>query len=103
MAQDDRRRVYMYFQFRSGWRSQFLEADLQTPPPCRLHFTSSEKAMELVERGDGIKPQTPVAVGLYFREQSLAYFRHKLICPPNGDWSYNERCPTHSEYRRSSR
>ena len=29
--QDDRYRVYMYFQYRNGWHCQFLEADLKTP------------------------------------------------------------------------
>src|ERR1035438_8471869 len=41
--------------------------------------------------------QTRIAVSLYFREQSLAYFIPKPICPHIGDWSFNERCPTHSE------
>ena len=47
----------MYFQCRDGWHCQFLEADLKTPLPRRLHFTSSEKVMELVERRGGIKDQ----------------------------------------------
>jgi hypothetical protein len=42
--------VYLSFQFREGWQCQFLEADLQTPLPKKLHFASSDKVVELVER-----------------------------------------------------
>jgi hypothetical protein len=55
--QDDRRRVYMYFQFRNGWNCQFLEEDLKTSLPRKLHFTSADKVVELVERGGGITDQ----------------------------------------------
>jgi hypothetical protein len=55
--QDDRRRVYMYFQDRKGWNCQFLEADLKTALPVKLHFASSDKVVELVERGGGISDQ----------------------------------------------
>jgi hypothetical protein len=55
--EDDRHRVYMYFQFRNGWQCQFLEADLKTPLPRRLQFTSADKVVELVNRGGGIKDQ----------------------------------------------
>jgi hypothetical protein len=55
--QDDRRRVYMYFQCRNGWQCQFLEADLKTALPKKLHFTSAAKVIELVERGGGITEQ----------------------------------------------
>jgi hypothetical protein len=47
----------MYFQYRNGWQCQFLEKDLKTSLPRRLHFTSSEKVIELVERGGGITDQ----------------------------------------------
>ena len=47
----------MSFQDRHGWQCQFLEADLQTPLPRRLHFTSPDKIIELVERGGGYKDQ----------------------------------------------
>ena len=57
MDPNDRHRVYMSFQDRHGWQCQFLEADLQTPLPKRLHFTSSDKIIELVERGGGFKDQ----------------------------------------------
>jgi len=57
MAQDDRHRVYMYFQDRNGWHCQFLEKDLKTSLPRKLHFTSADKVIELVERGGGIKDQ----------------------------------------------
>jgi hypothetical protein len=53
----DRHRVYMSFQDRHGWQCQFLEADLQTPLPKRLHFASSDKVVALVERGDGLPDQ----------------------------------------------
>ena len=57
MTPDDCHRVYMYFQDRNGWQCQFLEKDLKTSLPRRLHFTSSEKVIELVERGGGITDQ----------------------------------------------
>ena len=55
--QDQTHRVYLSFQDRHGWQCQFLEADLQTPLPKRLHFSSSDKVVELVERGGGITDQ----------------------------------------------
>jgi hypothetical protein len=51
---DDRRRVYMSFQCRGGWHCQFMEADLKTALPRKLHFTSANKVIELVERGGGL-------------------------------------------------
>jgi hypothetical protein len=57
MDQDDRHRVYMSFMDRHGWQCQFLEADLKTPLPKRLHFASPDKIIELVERGGGFKDQ----------------------------------------------
>ena len=50
-------RVYMSFMDRQGWQCQFLEADLQTPLPKRLHYASSAKVVELIERGGGITDQ----------------------------------------------
>jgi hypothetical protein len=47
MAQDERHRVYMSFQDRNGGRFQFLEADLKTPLPRRLHFSSADKIIKL--------------------------------------------------------
>jgi hypothetical protein len=55
--QDDRHRVSMYFQDRRGWHCQFLEADLKTALLKKLHFTSPDKVVELVERGGGITDQ----------------------------------------------
>jgi hypothetical protein len=55
MPQDDRRRVYMSFMDRHGWQCQFLEADLKTPLPRKLNFTSSNKIAELIERAGGFK------------------------------------------------
>ena len=52
--QDDRRRVYMSFMDRKGWQVQFLEQDLKTPLPRKLHFASPDKVVELVERGGGL-------------------------------------------------
>ncbi|MGP8271757.1 MAG: hypothetical protein ACLQLH_16970 [Terracidiphilus sp.] len=57
MSQPARHRVYMSFQDRHGWQCQFLEADLRTPLPKRLHFSSSDKIIELVERGTGFPDQ----------------------------------------------
>jgi len=42
MAQDERHRVYMSFQDRRGWQVQFLEADLKTALPRKLHFASAD-------------------------------------------------------------
>jgi hypothetical protein len=53
----DRHRVYMCFQYRAGWDCQFLEADLKTSLGRHLTFKSSEKIVELVERGGGFKDQ----------------------------------------------
>jgi hypothetical protein len=47
----------MSFMDRRGWQCQFLEADLKTPLPKRLHFTSPDKIIELVERGGGLPDQ----------------------------------------------
>ena len=47
----------MSFQFRNGWQCQFLEIDLKTPLPRKLHFISAAKVIELVERGGGITDQ----------------------------------------------
>ena len=57
MAEDDRRRVYLYFQFSNGWQCQFLEADLKTSLPRKPHFTSADKVIELLERGGGLTDQ----------------------------------------------
>lgn len=54
MAQNDRHRVSMYFQDRSGWQCQFLEADLKTSLPRKLRFTSADKVIELVRRSGGL-------------------------------------------------
>ena len=51
MAQDDRRRVCLYFQFRSGWECQFLEKDLKTSLPRKLRLASSDKEVVLVDHG----------------------------------------------------
>jgi hypothetical protein len=53
--QDQTHRVYLSFQFRDDWRCQFLEQDLKTPLPRKLHFASPDKIVELVERGGGFK------------------------------------------------
>ena len=42
---------------RHGWQYQFLEANLKTPLPKRLHVTSPEKVVELVKRGGGLPDQ----------------------------------------------
>ena len=56
-SEDQRHRVYMSFIDRHGWQCQFLEADLKTPLPKRLHFSSPDKIIELVERGGGLRDQ----------------------------------------------
>jgi hypothetical protein len=47
----------MSFQDRNGWHCQFLERDLKTTLPRKLHFKSSDKVIELVERGGGFTSQ----------------------------------------------
>ena len=53
-SQEVRHRVYMSFQCRYGWHCQFLEQDLKTPLPRKVHFKSAEKVIELVVRGGGL-------------------------------------------------
>jgi hypothetical protein len=55
--QDQTHRVYLSFQLRDGWYCQFLEEDLKTPLPRRLHFASPQKIIELVEHGGGFPDQ----------------------------------------------
>jgi hypothetical protein len=44
----------MSFMDRKGWQVQFLEQDLKTPLPRKLHFASPDKIIKLVERGGGL-------------------------------------------------
>ena len=55
MNPNDRHRVYMSFMDRHGWQCQFLEGNLKTPLPKRLHFTFPNKIIELVARGGGLR------------------------------------------------
>ena len=64
----DRHRVYASFQVRHGRQYQFLEANLKTPLPRRLHFASSDRIgaaglgrNEPGERGSGIRYAHPAA------------------------------------------
>lgn len=57
MPQEQRHRVYLSFQLRNGWHCQFLEPDLKTSLPRKLHFTSSDKVIELIERAGGFTDQ----------------------------------------------
>lgn len=43
-------RVYMYYMLREGWMCQFLEEDLKTPLPRRLHFRDPGKIRAIVEK-----------------------------------------------------
>jgi hypothetical protein len=50
----DRNRVYMSFMRSRGcWYCQFLEPDLITSLPRTLNFATSDKVIELIERGGG--------------------------------------------------
>ena len=40
----------MYYMLREGWMCQFLEEDLKTPLPRRLHFREAEKIRTIVEK-----------------------------------------------------
>lgn len=44
------RRVYMYYMFRQDWMCQFLEEDLKTPLPRRLHFKDAEKIRTIIDK-----------------------------------------------------
>ncbi len=57
MPSEQPHRVYLSFQLRDGWLCQFLEADLKTALPRKLHFASPDKLIELVERGGGFTDQ----------------------------------------------
>jgi hypothetical protein len=54
---ESRHKVYMSFFDRRGWYCQFLEADLKTSLPRKLHFASPDKIIQLVERGGGFPDQ----------------------------------------------
>lgn len=41
----------MSFMYQKGWYCQFLEADLKTPLPRKLHFRTEAKVRELAGRG----------------------------------------------------
>jgi len=43
-------RVYMYYMLRECWMCQFLEEDLKTALPRRLHFRDAEKIRAIVEK-----------------------------------------------------
>lgn len=40
----------MYYMLRQNWMCQFLEEDLKTPLPRRLHFKSPEKIRSIVDK-----------------------------------------------------
>jgi hypothetical protein len=84
-SHDDRHRVYMSFQDRYGWQCQFLEADLKTPLPRKLHFTSPDKIVELVERGGGFPNQE----SRLMLEQGIAMGRGGVLTSPTRVSSYD--------------
>jgi hypothetical protein len=43
-------RVYMYYMLRDGWICQFLEEDLKTPLPRKLHFSNPENIRKIVDK-----------------------------------------------------
>jgi hypothetical protein len=42
----------MYYMLSNDWYCQFLEADLKTPLPRKFRFSTSDKVVELAERGE---------------------------------------------------
>lgn len=48
-------RVYMSFMSRNGWYCQFLEEDLRTPLPKKLHFKAQAKLIELAQRAGAFR------------------------------------------------
>ena len=40
----------MYYMYRTDWMCQFLEEDLKTPLPKRLHFQSPAKIRAIVDK-----------------------------------------------------
>jgi hypothetical protein len=49
--------VFLTFQCRNGWHFQFLEQELKTSLPRRLHFTASDEVVKLAELAGGITDQ----------------------------------------------
>jgi len=50
------RRVYVSFMlYAELWNCQFLEEDLKTSLPRKLNLSTSDKVIELIRRGGGIK------------------------------------------------
>jgi hypothetical protein len=45
----------MSFMQNQGWRCQFLEADLKTPLPRKLTFSSPDKILQLAEHAGALK------------------------------------------------
>ena len=47
----------MSFQCRNAWQCQLLEQDLKIPLPRKLHFATSNKVVQLVQRAGGFTDQ----------------------------------------------
>lgn len=45
----------MSFMFNQGWYCQFLEEDLKTSLPRKFTFATSDKVVELAEKGGALK------------------------------------------------
>lgn len=45
----------MSFMLNQGWSCQFLEADLKTPLPRKLTFSSPDKILQLAEHAGALK------------------------------------------------
>jgi hypothetical protein len=45
----------MHFMLNQGWSCQFLEADLKTPLPRKLTFSSPDKILQLAEHAGALK------------------------------------------------
>lgn len=55
-ARIPKRTVFMYFSLvGSRWQCRFLEADLKTSLPRKLHFSNDDRLIEMAKRGRAIK------------------------------------------------
>ncbi len=51
--------VYMSFRCRNGWHSKFLESNLKTILPVKLHLIQSDRIIELAQPGRGFSIGRP--------------------------------------------
>src|SRR5438309_692978 len=70
-----RHRIYMSFVHRAGWVCQFVEEDLKTPLPRKVHFRDDQKVREIARRG-----------GASLNLETLQAFDHGIEIGRGGIW-----------------